>query len=91
MDQNTLKQGQSARITNSSSFHRPLEATYKDEPVKVTHVGDAEGMSPVCLVIDAEGRSAWVRQSDLQFTDQELFTPSGVRSSSKQQPAIAGR
>lgn len=90
MDQNQLTQAQHVKVTSSSPFHRPLEATYQGEAVKVTHVGDAEEMSPVCLVIDSKGQSSWVRQSDVRFTDDEL-TRDSSSAGSRQKAVPAGR
>lgn len=63
-------------LTFASSFSRPVDAIYQGETVKISHVGDAEGMSPVYLVVDSQGQSAWVPQAQVTIIDKN-FLPLG--------------
>lgn len=90
--------GQKIKVNNASRFGKPVHAVLDgSEPVRVTHVGDAEGMSPVYLCIDAQGKSEWRAQSDVRFTDPD-FLPIGQESieglrsntSSSAYPSAAG-
>ena len=78
-------------LTFASPFYpRPAHAIWRDQTVRVTHLGDAAGMSPVFCIVDSSGRSQWVRQSEVEITDherllserEELDKLSGKRSTS---------
>lgn len=95
MDQSKLKSNESVKVTSSAPFHRPLQAVYTGGPnreeVKVTHLGDADGMSPVYFVIDSTGRGLWVSQSDVQILDDEITVSQGSASQASRQASTAGR
>jgi hypothetical protein len=80
MDNTQLSKAQKVKVTHSSAFSDgPCYGLLEGEPVTITHVGDAEGMSPVYLVIDTNGRSAWVAQDSVVITDQR-FLPTSAKS-----------
>lgn len=73
MDQN---QNTKVKLTFASPFPKPAHALYQGETVRVTHLGDAEGMSPVYNIVDSQGKSRWVSQSEVQIVDTG-FLPIG--------------
>lgn len=89
-------------LTFASSFSKPVHAAYQGESVRITHVGDAQSMSPVFLIIDSQGQSAWVPQSEVRIIDTDYLPSSqdalntvtaeskGLRTSSMQ-PAGSSR
>lgn len=64
------------RLTFAAPFSKPVNGVHDGELVKITHTGDADGMSPVYNIVDKQGQSAWVSQSDVTITDQD-FLPLG--------------
>lgn len=64
------------KLNFASPFQKPLHAIYEDEVVKVSHVGDAEGMSAVVFVIDSQGQSAWVPQAQVTIVDPDYLPTS---------------
>lgn len=72
-------QHSTTKVTFASPFSKPLQGVYDGEPVRITHVGDAEGQSPVYLVIDQTGRSSWKKQEEVQITDTD-FLPTSLES-----------
>lgn len=93
MDDRVFTESSKTKVTNSSPFMRPVYGSHGGEPVTITHVGDAEGMSPVFLVVDSAGRTAWVRQSDVTITDPSLIPTKldEALASSTRSPQLAGR
>lgn len=97
MDKLTLEKSKKFHVTTSSPFTQgPIYGTLDGgEDVVITHVGDAEEMSPCYLVIDKSGRSAWVSQELVTVTDPRL-TPRSIdeslrqSSSSSRSPSAAG-
>lgn len=78
MDQISLDKAKKVKITAASPFTQgPCYGSLDGEPVTITHVGDAEGLSPVYLVFDSNGRSAWVSQESVVVTDPR-FLPTSV-------------
>lgn len=70
----------------AAQFPKAVSARYRDEPVRISHLGDVEGMSPVFLVIDSEGSTAWVPQAEVTITDPDyLPTTSSSFSLTSQQ------
>lgn len=77
MDQTLIKQ--KVELTFATSFQKPALAVFRNptsgetELVKISHAGDARGMSPVYNVVDAQGQSAWVPQGQVQIIDDEYL------------------
>lgn len=66
------------RLTFASSFRKPALAVFtspsgETELVRVSHVGDAEGSSPVYNIVDDQGQSAWVPQAQVKIIDQDYL------------------
>lgn len=61
------------RITFASSFPKAVHAIFEGELCRITHAGDAEGMSPCYNVVDSQGQSAWVPQSQVRIVDQDYL------------------
>lgn len=93
---------QQIKLTFAAPFSMPAQGRYQNEPVRITHLGDAEGFSPVYHVVDGDGRSRWVPQNEVQITDLTLLpaaqetldrltssTSSSQSRSSSSQPASA--
>lgn len=62
-----------AKVTFAAAFPKALSATINGEPVRLTHIGDVEGMSPAYNVVDSEGRSSWQPQADVKIVDTDYL------------------
>lgn len=73
-----LKDSEQVRITQSSPFSQPALGFIAEtgEPVRITHLGDAAGMSPVYNVVDSSGKSGWVSQSKVRIIDPNFLPTS---------------
>lgn len=78
-------------LNTSSPFSQPAQGIHREtgEPVTITHVGDAEGMSPVYNVVDSLGQSGWVPQSDIQIIDPN-FLPASAQAIQSVRDALTG-
>ena len=83
-----MQQNQRISVRNASPFSQPLFAqTSTGESVRITHVGDAEGYSPVYLCIDSKGKSGSVKQSEVTILDSSVLSnpTQALRNSSRNQ------
>lgn len=71
-----MDQTSKVKLTFAAPFSKPVHGLHDGEPVRITHLGDAEGMSPVYNIVDSQGRSQWVSQSEIQIVDSG-FLPMG--------------
>lgn len=67
-------------INFAAQFPKAVQAEHQGEPVRISHLADAEGMSPVFLIIDSSGKTAWVPQREVTITDSD-YLPSSSQSS----------
>lgn len=76
-----------------STFARPVSAEYRGEPIRVSAVGDVDGMSSSYLAHDKNGHSGWVPQEQVRITDPD-FLPEGSQplssSTGGKTPVTAG-
>lgn len=81
MDRDITNQAGSVKVTALSPFTHPLQGQLQGETVRITHLGDAEGMSPVYFVIDSRGNGAWVETGAVKITDSGLVQSESLSSS----------
>jgi hypothetical protein len=71
-------------------FAKGVHAVRAGQPCAIAAVGDLEGYSPAYLVIDQQGQSQWVRQSEVTITDPD-FLPLGKETAQAIATALNGR
>jgi hypothetical protein len=59
-----------SEVRNAATFNHPLYAVRNNnQPCKILAIGDEQGKSPVYLVVDEQGQSAWRSVSEIKIID----------------------
>lgn len=75
-------------IRHSTTYNRPFNALYLNQPVKVLATGDIAGMSPALQIVDEQGKVDWVSEEDVTITQPRCVpksTAQQLRSRGQQQ------
>lgn len=60
----------------------PIHAELQGEPVRIIATGDVTGFSPSFLIVDQDGKTAWVPMREISIVDPNyLPLPDGGRRS----------